>query len=112
MELRKFIATTIREYLTEGTINDFKYDAVKKQVQQALNNGGLSLDDISSDRYFIVCFGFSNQYISTVSVLDKQEAISHINHYKNDDNIWKIYVEKPNVDAIVYLRKEWGWEKK
>jgi hypothetical protein len=112
MEIRKFIATTIREYLAEGTINDFKYDAVKKQVQQALNNGGLSLDDISSDRYFIVCFGFSNQYISTVSVLDKQEAISNINHYKNDDNIWKIYVEKPNVDAIVYLRKEWGWEKK
>lgn len=53
-----------------------------------------------------------NTYISSVSVLDKKEAISHINYYKNDDNIWKIYVEKPNVDALVFLRKEWGWEKK
>lgn len=112
MKLRKFIQTTIREYLTEGTINDFKYDAVKNQLQKAINNGSLSLDDISSDRYFIVCFGPFNQYISTVSVLDKQEAIQHINHNKNDENIWKIYVEKPNVDAIVFLRKEWGWEKK
>jgi hypothetical protein len=30
------------------------------------------------------------------------EALKHIEYYKNIDDVWKIYVEKPNVDAIVF----------
>jgi len=112
LELKKIIKESIREYLNEGTINDFKYDAVKNQLQKAINNNSLTLDDISPNKYFIVCFDLYNHHISTVSTTDKSEALKHIVYYKNIDDVWKIYVEKPNVDAIVFLRKEWGWVKK
>ena len=42
------------KFLNEGTINDFKYDAVKNQLQKAINNNSLTLDDISPNKYFIV----------------------------------------------------------
>ena len=98
--------------MNEGTINDFKYDAVKNQLQKTINNNSLTLDDISPNKYFIICFDLYNHHISTVSTTDKSEALKHIDYYKNIDDVWKIYVEKPNVDAIVFLRKEWGWVKK
>jgi hypothetical protein len=97
--------------ISEGTINDFKYDAVKKQIQLSLNNGSLTLDDISPNKYFIVCFGMFNNYLFSFNVIDKNKALRLIEYYKKDDNIWKIYVEKPTVDALVFLRKEWGWKK-
>ena len=113
-EIRKMInkVKSFGEFLNEGTINDFKYDAVKNQLQKAINNNSLTLDDISPNKYFIVCFDLYNHHISTVSTTDKSEALKHIDYYKNIDDVWKIYVEKPNVDAIVFLRKEWGWVKK
>lgn len=95
--------------MNEGTIDDFKYDAVRNQVQKLMNNGGLTPDDITPDRYFIVCFGLFNDYVTSISTLSKEEAVKHINHFKNNNNIWKIYAEKPSVAAKVFLRKEYGW---
>lgn len=124
MELRKFILSSIRKgldghdkilkrnKLNEGGIDDFKYDAVKNQVQNAINNNSITLDDISPNKYFIVCFDLYNHHISTISTAYKSEALKLIEYYKNIDDVWKIYVEKPSVGAIVFLRKEWGWVKK
>ena len=100
------------DFLNEGNINDFKYDIVKNQIQKSINNNSLSLDDITPNKYFIVCFDLYNHHISTVSTTDKSEALKLIEYYKNIDDVWKIYVEKPNVNALVFLRKEWGWVKK
>lgn len=110
-EIRKLIdkVKTSNQSINEGAISDFKFDAVKNQLQKALNNNSLALDDITPDKYFIICFNAHGIHVSTVSVSDRNEAIKHINHFKADDNIWKIYVEKPLVDAKVFLRKEWGW---
>lgn len=109
-EMRQII--DIIKSLNEGALNDFKYDAVKNQLQQAINNNSLTLDDISSNKYFIVCFDMFNSHITTFFTTDKSEALKLIKFYKNIDYIWKIYVEKPKVDSIVFLRKEWGWVKK
>jgi transposase len=106
-ELKKF-----SQILNENTIDSFKYNAVKRQIQKAINNQSLSLQDISPNKYFIVCFDLFNNNVSMVSTSDKSDALKHIEYYKNMDNVWKIYVEKPSVDAIVFLRKEWGWIKK
>ncbi len=106
----KFFKQSLNE--DEDVLSGFKYDAVKNQLQKAINNNSLSLDEIKPDKYFIVCFGLFNQYISSVRITDKTEALNLISHYKKNDNIWKIYVEKPSVGAVVFIRKEWGWEKK
>lgn len=95
--------------INEGAISDFKYDAVRTQIQKAMENGSLRLEDISPNKYFIVVFGAFNVHMTSLNVSDKFEAIKLINHYKKDDNVWRIYVEKPSVDAKVFLRKEWGW---
>lgn len=98
--------------LTEGTVDEFHFDNVKKAIQAAINNGSISLDDISSDKYFIVCFGLANNHITTVAVSDKEEADRLVKHYKNQDDVWKIYIEKPGVNSMVLLKKESGWVKK
>lgn len=112
MEFKKNIRKIINECLNEGNIEDFKYDKVKDSIQSSINNGALTLDDISPNRYFIVCFDMWGKNLASVSTLSKSEANEILNNYKNEENIWKIYVEKPTIGAIVYLRKEWGWEKK
>jgi hypothetical protein len=66
--------------INEGTINDFKYDAVKNQLQKAINNNSLTLDDISPNKYFIVCFDLYNHHISTVSTKANKKHECSIYH--------------------------------
>lgn len=110
LELRKLIQEAISGLVNEGTIGDFKYDAVKSAIQNAINNSSISLEDISPHKYFIVCFGLFNNHISTMSTTIHSEAVKLLSYYKTDENIWKIYVEKPLVAAKVFMRNEQGWK--
>ena len=110
--IRSIVKEIIRESLDNIGIDSFVYDSVKKQIQQAINNGGLNLSDISSDKYFIVCFDMFGSHVSTLSSSDKKEVEGLIKHFKNDEYISKIYIEKPSIGAKVFLRKEWGWVSK
>jgi hypothetical protein len=109
ISLVKLIKETYQE---SNPLDGFKYDVVKKHIQSALNNGNLTLSDISPDRYFIVAIGSFNKYISTSTATNKNTAESIVLDFKNNEEVWKIYVEKPTVGSVVYLRKEWGWERK
>lgn len=98
-----------KDKLNEGSVDEFHFDNVKKAIQDAINNGSIGLDDISSDKYFIVCFGLFGKHISTVSVSNKQAALDLIDDFKKKDEIWKIYIEKPGVNSMVLMRKEDKW---
>ena len=97
-------------FLNENNnIQDFYFSEVKNYFQGVINNGGLSLKDIAPERYFIIASGFGNNIITGLSTLSKEEASNQINTFKNDDNVWKIYLEKPTIGTTVYLRKENKW---
>ena len=91
-------------------LNVFKYEEVKKSIQLAINNLSIFLDDISSNRYFIVVTDMFGDYLSSVSTCDKDEALNLINHYKKYEDAWTIFVEKPNVGSKKFFRLCNRWE--
>jgi hypothetical protein len=50
--------------------------------------------------------------VTSIKTSDKKEAERLIGFYKKDDNVWKIYIEKPTVGAIVLTRHEEYWKTK
>lgn len=95
--------------LNEGNVTDFHFKKVQDYFQKALNNGSVTLDQISNDRYFVVVTDIFGNPTYGFNARDKKVILDNIKIIKQDGDIWKIYVEKPGVAARVYLRKEYGW---
>ena len=96
---------------SQVNLSQFKSEKLRKQIQLAINNSSMDLEDLDNDRYFVLAMDLMGlENLGMLNTLSKVAAEENINHFKKDKNVGQIIVERPSIGLRVYFRTDYGWK--
>lgn len=96
---------------SQVNLSQFKSEKLRKQIQLAINNSSIDLEDLDNDRYFVLAMDLMGlENLGMANTLSKVTAEENINHFKKDENVGQIIVERPSIGLRVYFRTDYGWK--
>lgn len=93
-------------------LNDFSLQKLKNHLKEVLAQGGISLNDIDPDTYFLLALDNKSKRIGIRVTASKEECQSFIREYQAMPRTHMILVEKPSVAFSTYRRENGIWSTK